>query len=164
MFCLFFHHQVGLGADKLWLHSDPVSRRNNSVNEEVLWALFYKTYVLYNDTDVRRVFCVCLWVGEYIVSEYYWLLVNYNYLPLFGLVWLVLMFLLSLCLSGGETPECSGFSFEKPQRVYRCSYRLSAAATIVFPAFPPSSANPWCCHWEPSIRFHQQVSHGLCKL
>lgn len=41
-----FHHQVGLRADKLWLHSDPVSRRNNSVNEEVPWCLYYKTCAL----------------------------------------------------------------------------------------------------------------------
>lgn len=34
-----FLHQVGLSADKLWLHSDPVSRKNSSVNEEVTFIL-----------------------------------------------------------------------------------------------------------------------------
>lgn len=40
---IVFLHQVGLRADKLWLHSDPVSRKNSSVDEEVLWCLVYKT-------------------------------------------------------------------------------------------------------------------------
>lgn len=54
--------QVGLGADKLWLHSDPVSRRNDSVNEEVLWALFYKTHVFLNFTMIQmsEKFSVCV--------------------------------------------------------------------------------------------------------
>lgn len=149
--CLIYDHQVGLNADRLWLHSDPVSRRNNSVNEEVPCALvLFFTKLFYN------LFVCRMRAGHRIAAIS-------NHLTSFCLVWLGLMSFISLFLLGGETLECSGFSFEKPQRFHRCSNRLPASAAIVVPAFPASSANPWCCYWESPVCFHQQVNCGSCN-